>query len=71
MSEQETYESISFQQLHKVLQEAYTKLTSALETASVSQEEFDLCINTLSKRCSLRSPTPSAYGQAPRDFPKD
>jgi len=80
MSEKETYESMSFQQLHKVLQEAYTNLASKPETAPISPEEFESCLNTLNKLCSLRSPTPfrqesrrngAAYGQAPKVSPKD
>jgi len=60
MSEKETYEDISFQQFHKVLQEAYTKLTSTPETAPVSPEEFEACINTLNK-----------LWQAPKASPRD
>ena len=54
MSEKETYESMSFQQLYKVLQETYAKLASKPETAPISPEEFESCLNTLNKLCSLR-----------------
>jgi len=60
MSEKETYEDISFQQFHKVLQEAYAKLASTPETVPVSPEEFESCINTLNK-----------LWQAPKASPKD
>lgn len=58
MSEKETYEDISFQQFHKVLQEAYTKLTSTPETAPVSPEEFESCINTLNKLWQVPKASP-------------
>ena len=60
MSEKETHESISFQQFQKALQEAYTKLTSTPETAPVSPEEFEACLNTLNK-----------LWQAPKASPTD
>lgn len=60
MSEKETYEDKSFQHFHKVLQEAYTKLASTPETAPVSPEEFEACINTLNK-----------LWQVPKASPKD
>lgn len=71
MSEKETYESMSFQQLYKVLQESYTELASKPETVPISPEEFESCLNTLNKLCSLRSPTASAYEQAPKISPKE
>jgi len=58
MSERGTDESVSFQQIHKMLQESYTKLASIPEAASVSQEEFETCISTLSKLWQM--PTISA-----------
>jgi hypothetical protein len=49
MSEQETHESISFPQLQKVLQEAYTNFALTSEAVPVSAEEFEACLNTLHK----------------------
>ncbi len=60
MSEKETHESISFPELQKTLQEAYTKLASTLETAPISPREFEACINTLNK-----------LWQVPKASPKD
>src|SRR3970040_572505 len=60
MSKQATHESISFPELRKVLQETYTQFASTPETAPVSSEEFEACINTLNK-----------LWQPPKASPKD
>jgi len=76
MSEKETYEDISFQQFHKVLREAYTKIASTPETAPVSPEEFASCINTLNKlwqapKASLKDLTKSALSSLAQKSIKD
>jgi hypothetical protein len=60
MSERENHKSLSLPEFQKVLFEAYTKSANTPETASVSPEEFEACINTLNK-----------LWQPPRASPKD
>jgi len=64
MSEKETYENISFPELQKTLQEAYTKLASTPETAPVSPEEFEACINTLNKLWQAPKASPKNVGKS-------
>jgi len=76
MSEIETYESISFQQFYKVLQEAYTKLASTPEMEPISPEEFEACINTLNKlwqapRALGKEQTKSALSSLAQESIKD
>ncbi|MFQ6040914.1 MAG: hypothetical protein ACE5PV_08665, partial [Candidatus Poribacteria bacterium] len=76
MSEKETYESISFQQQRKLFQEAYTKLASTPEAASVSPGEFEACLNTLNKLWQVSKTSPkdlacSALSSLAQKFIKD
>jgi hypothetical protein len=64
MSEKEIYENISFQQFHKLFQEVYAKLASTQETALVSPEEFEACINTLNKLWQAPKASPKNVGKS-------